>query len=503
MIESGRVTHARTACLALTVAAAIVASVRMGSAADAQAPGPVAVGSTPALQPGFDPSAPDYAVACDPSTPVTLTFDASGSTRVSVNGGPGRTGHSTARVPLSAGRALSFAIDSGPDAGDYHVRCLPPDFPDYRLKIYSQPQAGWYVVSPDHWGTGTPDYTIVFDSHGAPVWWMRDSQGSPMNASLLPGAIVAWYTYLGGPFGVHSSVGYGAHTLDGKLVHTYKAHGGPTDLHELQVIPNHHAMVIRYKVRRKRVDLSKYPSGSKDSEVVDGQAQEVDRHGRLKWSWNTKDHIALSEVERWLEFGHPVHLPDGRWVRDLAHMNTIDPHGSRILVSVRYADAVYEIDRSSKRILWKLGGTHTPQSLRFVGDPYGGSSFGGQHDARLSDDGTLLTLFDNRSHRPGSPRAVLYRIDTTRRTATLLESITDPAVNVSDCCGGARLLPGGDWVIAWGHHTLMTETDPKGNRVFLLRFPDRTSYRAVPVLPGGLDPARLRAGMDAMAARRG
>ena len=401
------------ACLALIAAAGVVAVARTGAAA-----GPVTVSSNPPLEPDFDPAAPDYAVRCDPKHPVVLTFDASGSTRVSVNGGPGRTGHSTARVRLEGGRALSFAIDSGPDAGDYHVRCLPQDFPDFRLKVYGQPQAGWYVVSPDHWGADTPDYTIVFDSHGAPVWWMRDPNGAPMNASLLPHTRIAWYTYKGGPFGVHPEVGYGVHALDGRLVHTYKAHGGSTDLHELQVLPNRHAMVIRYKVRRKTVDLSRYPHGRRDTTVVDGQAQEVDRHGRLAWSWNTKDHIALSELKRWLPIGNPVHLPDGRWVRDLAHMNTIDPHGSTLLLSVRYADAVYEIDRSSKRVLWKLGGTHTPQSLRFVGDPLETSSFGGQHDARLSDDGTLLTLFDNRSHRKGPPRAVLYRIDSTHRTAT-------------------------------------------------------------------------------------
>ena len=487
------------ACITLIAVAVVAAVTRTGSAADAQAPGPVAVQVDPSLQPGFAPAAPDYAVRCDPGKSVALTFDASGSTRVSVNGGPARSGHSTAHVRLVAGRALGFAIDSGPDAGDYHVRCLPKDFPDYRVNLNGQPQAGWYVVSPDHFGAGIPDYTIVFDSHGAPVWWMRDSKGAPMNASLLPHSIIAWYTYTGGPFGVDSEVGYGAHTLDGKLVHTYKAHGGPTDLHELQVLPNRHAMVIRYKVRRKRVDLSRYPQGSRDARVVDGQAQEVDRGGKLVWSWNTKDHLALSEVDRWLPFGDPVQLRDGRWVRDIAHMNTIDPHGRRLLISVRYADAVYEIDRSSKRVLWKLGGTHTRESLRFVGDPLGGSSFGGQHDARLSDDGALLSVFDNRSHRKGPPRAVVYRIDPTHRTATLLESITDPSIKESDCCGGARRLPGGDWVIAWGHHTLMTETDSNGNRVLALRFPDRTSYRAVPVLPGGLDPARLRAGMDAMA----
>src|SRR5437899_12132332 len=106
------------ACLALAVAAVVAAVARTGSAADAQAPGPVAVQVDPPLQPGFAPAASDYAVRCDPSKSVALTFDASGSTRVSVDGGPSHTGHSTAHVRPAAGQAPGCAIDSVPHAGD-------------------------------------------------------------------------------------------------------------------------------------------------------------------------------------------------------------------------------------------------------------------------------------------------------------------------------------------------------------------------------------------------
>ena len=108
-------------------------------------------------------------------------------------------------------------------------------------------------------------------------------------------------------------------------------------------------------------------------------------------------------------------------------------------------------------------------------------------------------MFDNRSHRDHRPRAVLYEIDAAHRTATLLESITDPMAASSTCCGSARKLPGGDWVISWGATRWVTETDSTGKVLLRFDFHGRSAYRAYPVLPGVLDPARLRAGMDAMA----
>ena len=63
-------------------------------------------------------------------------------------------------------------------------------------------------------------------------------------------------------------------------------------------------------------------------------------------------------------------------------------------------------------------------------------------------------MFDNRTHIGGEggqpPRAVRYRIDEQAGTATLLESISDPVVPESMCCGTARRLTNGHWLIDWG-----------------------------------------------------
>jgi hypothetical protein len=451
------------------------------AAASAATAGPVGVQSAPALLPAFNPGAPDYAVRCKAGTPVKLTFDAKGATRVSVNGKAARSGHFTVPVSLVGGRALTFKIDSGPAAGAYHVRCVPPDFPPWTAKRTGTPEARWYLVTPVHLGYGRPGYTIVFDRNGAPVWWMREAKGSPFTGTLLPDGGIAWFPYQGTPFGI-DKIHFEEHALDGSLTRTFSTVGTLTDHHELQVLPNGHAVLISYRPR-DHVDLRpQNASLPSDATVVDGEAQEVDRHGKVKWSWNTHGPISLEESSRWYQV-KPVRLRDGRVAHDIVHLNSVDVKGKRVVVSMRHTDAVYEIDKPSGNIVWKLGGTMTPKSLVIAGDPFGIHSFGGQHDARISADGLSLTLFDNGTLRGRPPRAVRYTIDPLAHTAKLVESVSDPAVADSLCCGSARRLPGGHWVISWGGKILVTETDANGKRAFALSFSSkRQSYRAIPIL---------------------
>jgi hypothetical protein len=71
-------------------------------------------------------------------------------------------------------------------------------------------------------------------------------------------------------------------------------------------------------------------------------------------------------------------------------------------------------------------------------------------------------------------------------------------VPMSFCCGSARKLPGGDWVMSWGFTPIITEFNPADQRQFLIQLTDAGffSYRAIPVLPGVLSPAKLRADMN-------
>ena len=221
--------------------------------------------------------------------------------------------------------------------------------------------------------------------------------------------------------------------------------------------------------------------------------QQVSPGAELVWDWKSQQHISLAETGRWWPDQPP---PDGY---DLVHWNSIEPAGGSVIASFRTVDAVYKIDKSTGQIVWKLGGTKTPKSLDVLQDPHP-YTFGGQHDARLLPDGTL-TVFDNRSRLTGeAPRAVRYRIDEQAGTATLLESISDPGVPESKCCGSARRLGNGDWLVDWGSPDVIGGYKPDGSRTFRLIFkPARHfSYRAEPVPFGVLSPQHLRQAMNAM-----
>ena len=110
-----------------------------------------------------------------------------------------------------------------------------------------------------------------------------------------------------------------------------------------------------------------------------------------------------------------------------------------------------------------------------------------------------MTVFDNSTNLGNKkPRAVRYRIDEQNRTATLIESISDPAVGSSHCCGSARRLAEGDWLIDWGAGNPIGGYEPDGRRTFRLAFASNYSYRAEPVPANVLSAPDLREAMDAM-----
>jgi hypothetical protein len=455
------------------------------------------VAGAPALYPKFDPAVSDYVARCVPGRRLKLSIAAPAGTTVSVDRGAHRKRSFSVSLRVSSGQSTRFVATTGRLKRRYFVRCLPPDFPRWTSETPGRPQAAWYVVAPCC--TKSSTYVAVFDTHGVPVWWINTHR-PPLDASLLPDGNVVWAQQHGKDLGPGVSSGtYEEHRLDGKLVRTFSIPGGiPTDRHEMQLLPNGDYAVVAYTTR-DGVDLSPY-GGPSRATVLDALVEEVTPKRKVVWSWRSSDHIDLSETGRWYQqnvIANPVHLHDGRPAYDIVHINAVEPYGrSHFLVSLRHTDAVYDVAKPSGDIQWKLGGTETPRSLTILGDDF--ADFGGQHDVRLLPDGTI-TLHDNGTGLGRLPRALRFRIDPSAMTATLIESLTDPDSGPSVCCGSARKLPGGHWVISWGGTHLIEELTATGRRVFALHFPLHISYRAFPVLPGRLATRALRTGMDAMA----
>jgi hypothetical protein len=472
-VQAGRKRAGPARALAGAVAVLLAVAPAAGAA---RAPD---IHADPPLRPAFARDIPDYAVRCERVGHVRISVRAPAGTRVSIDGGPKRSGAFSRQPRLAPGQQVAFAVDEGGRSRTHHVRCLPDDFPRTEVMRTATPSHALYLLTPSPW-------VAIFDARGVPVWWRRAGIPVAQDAELLGDETIAWFPsrnpFLGAPDGLE------VHRLDGSLARRVRAWQGPgepiaTDIHEVQRLAGGDYLMAGYRRRAGRVDLSPC-GGPSDATVVDGEVQRI-RPGRAKpvWVWSTRDHVALSESSRWCALSDIVPLPDGSRAYDIVHLNSLQLTGNALIVAMRHTDAAYEVDYRTGAVVWKLGGTSTPQSLEIVGDERGGSSFGGPHFARQD--------------RP--PRAVRYRIDEAARTATLVEEVADPRAKRAICCGSAQRLGNGNWLMSWGANRIVTELSPAGAPLFTLRLgPHEYSYRVFPIERGRLARHALRAGMDAM-----
>jgi outer membrane protein assembly factor BamB len=108
----------------------------------------------------------------------------------------------------------------------------------------------------------------------------------------------------------------------------------------------------------------------KRSPVLDSILQAVDiRTGLVTWEWHALGHIPLAD-------SYATAATSAYF--DAYHMNSIEPLAhNRLLVSARDTSAIYEIDRTTGRIIWTLGGKASSFRMQ------AGSRFFFQHDASM------------------------------------------------------------------------------------------------------------------------
>jgi len=465
-----------------------VLAVASGGAAGSSGAHLVRLTTSPALYPAYSPAVHDYVVRCNPGSDVSVTTWAAAGTLTTIDGARA----SSVAVALKPGQGVTVRTAGGGKSAEYHVRCLPADFPAFTVSGASG--SGWTIVTPSLSNSGGPSshYVAILDGNGVPVWWYRDS-GIPFDARLFDGSAIAWADYDG------ANPAYQVRSLEGQLLARITSPDGQIDDHELQLTGAGDEVFLVYQPK-EHVDLAAL-GGPADATVLEGRIEERSPAGKLLWSWSTDGHVGVEESARWAGpiLDTPVKSAAGD-AYDLYHANSVALQGNLVVLSLRYDDAVYGIDKRTGAILWKLGGTATPQSLTLTGDPLGAQPFSGQHDARIQPDGTI-TVFDDETQTPSPPRAVHYAIDASAQTARYLGGVADPEVGTSSCCGSARLLADGDWLVSWGADPVVGTYAPDGTPLQRIAFPGLYSYRAVPVAAGRLTEPGLRDAMDAMAPR--
>jgi arylsulfotransferase ASST len=493
MMASGWPSSGRNvaAALSVTVLAAFAAHPARALA------GEPAISAEPALQPAFNAAVPNYVTRCDPGASVHVTVRARGNP-VAVDAEPARVGLFATSVTLAEGQAFTIRVGSGANAATYNVRCLPPDFPEYSAQVLGPQQAAYYLTTPDFSFRRTDPastYVALFDGNGVPVWWYHLSEAIAVDADLDPDGDLSWAVEEGGEhaFGLPGHVHVEVRNLNGELLDTLNTAGSPTDFHEAWPLANGNFLIDSYALQSE-VPVSLFGNPFTVN-ALDASFQEVEPDGAVAYAWSSAGHISPSAgIHYWYFLNHYPGVEGRVW--DYQHINAVMPYGEGYLVSLRNNDAIYYIQASTGDIVWKLGGTPTPQSLKLLAEPGVSTAFTSQHDVRTWPDGTV-SFFDNGTREYQQPRVMRFRIAAD--TATLIQTLSVPEVQLSACCGSARLLPGGDWVVAWGASPYVDELTSTGTIVFRLKFlSDAFTYRAVPILPGQLSLPALIAGMNAM-----
>ncbi len=218
--------------------------------------------------------------------------------------------------------------------------------------------------------------------------------------------------------------------------------GRMIDVHEFLLTPEGTAL-ITCSPPVVSADLSSV-GGSKDGQVAESVIQEIDvQTGRVLLEWRSLEHVSISESYM---------RPGG--VYDFMHANSIDvtPDGN-LLVSGRHTWALYKLERSTGRILWRLGGKRSDFSM----GPH--AQFAWQHDARWRGAGTV-TVFDDGAAFFFGPqparathsqsRGLVLDLDETHKVVRTARAYVHHPRLLAYAAGNMETMPDGDVVIGWG-----------------------------------------------------
>jgi Arylsulfotransferase (ASST) len=248
------------------------------------------------------------------------------------------------------------------------------------------------------------------------------------------------------------------------------------DVHEFLITPRNTAVFTVY--HRLPVDLSAV-GGPKEGKVWDGIVQELDiKTGKVLFEWHSYPEVGVKE-----SYAPAPKANAGAKAPpyDYFHINSIDvePNGN-FLVSARNTHALYEVDRKTKKVLWRLGGKKSSFAMGR------GTKFAWQHDARRRTNGTI-TLFDNGAAPPVEKftRILVLRVDTKAKKVSLVRSYHHPKRLLAPFEGNAQFLSNGNIFVGWGAQPYVSELGANGSVRFDAYFghgkppgQDADTYRA-------------------------
>ena len=350
----------------------------------------------------------------------------------------------------------------------------PDAFPVITVNYSNNPAPGRLLLSNIVFNVQIPNTPhLIIMNNDASVVFSRQMGGQIFDFNMQPNGRFTYFSRVRGKY----------FEIDSNYIITdsfYTGNGYLTDIHELRVLANRHALLMSYD--KQVIDMSLlYPGGNPNALVTGLIVQEIDENKNVVFQWRSWDHIPILDA---------THEDFTAEQIDYIHGNALElDNDGNILLSSRHLDEITKISRNTGDIIWRMGGKKN--EFQFPNDLF---RFSHQHGIRRLMNGNII-LFDNGNyHTPQVSRAVEYLIDETNKIATMVWEYKNTPAIYGNAMGFAQRLENGNTLISWGStNPTLTEVKPDGSKALEISFSTGVfSYRAFKYSFGsgftGIDP---------------
>lgn len=348
---------------------------------------------------------------------------------------------------------------------------LPAGFPQITISNSNAPSPGYIFLSNFSLSSASIEYYLmILDNDGTPVYYKSLDTAAYDFKKQPNGNLTYYYSKAQKFFEMNERY---------EVIDSFQCGNGySTDLHELRLLENGHALLMSYDPQR--VNMRAYVSnGDTNATVLGLIIQELDEDKNIIFQWRSWDHFAITDATH-----EDLSLP----VIDYVHGNAIEvSNDGNLLISSRHMDEITKINRNNGSIIWRLGGKHN--QFNFIGDSI---AFSHQHAVRELPNGNI-TLFDNGNYAgryvpihdgpQAAPfsRAIEYRINEANHTAENVWQYKNVPPIYGYAMGYVERLNNGNTIISWGAaNPTFTEVNPAGEKVYEMSLPaGEVSYRTL------------------------
>jgi Arylsulfotransferase (ASST) len=241
-------------------------------------------------------------------------------------------------------------------------------------------------------------------------------------------------------------------------------------------------------IKNTFLTLNRYVRTVGNNNLLYDRIVEEAANGTVLWSWDTYDHIPLSQLD---EFNDTCDY-FGQTVIDFTHANTLqwDYNNSIVYLNTRHTNTFYKINMTTGNIIWSLGEFGNFTLLNEKGNPVN-SLWYHSHAPKLVEPNVFI-MFDNDYHNATNPnnshsRIMEVTINEQNMTAWVSWSWEAPTQYWAPYWGKSDRLPNGNRIGVFGTQThqfaenqpwvgnntgaVLIEVNPQGQVVRTYTFP--------------------------------